>query len=89
MIRSIRNYSFTIPSGTPQDITVALTSCDPARSIVVFQGAGIYVHTDAEVNLAVNNFPYLKSISSTVLLVNFPFDNAKAAICGCSIIEYI
>lgn len=89
MIRTIKNYLFTIPADTPQDLTVNISSVDPDRAMVLFQGAGYKEGGPTAAPYAAINFPYLVSAYSTYLLINFPFTNAEAAICGCSIIEYI
>lgn len=57
--------------------------------MILFQGAGYKECGPTAAPYAALNFPYLVSLGSSALIVNFPFDNKEAAICGCSIIEYI
>ena len=89
MIRTIKNYLFTIPASTPLDLTVGISSVDPDRALVIFQGAGYREAGPTGAPYAAINFPYLVSLNSSALIANFPFENKEAAICGCTIIEYI
>jgi hypothetical protein len=89
LIRTIRHYLFTIPANTPQDVTIDISPVDPNRAMILLQGAGYKEGGPTTAPYAAINFPYLVSLDSTNLIINFPFINKEAAICGCSIIEYI
>jgi len=89
MIRTIKHYTFTIPSGTPQDITVSINTVDPDRCIVQFHGAGYKQCGPTDAPYAALNFPFLVSLATSSLIINFPLENTEALACGVSIIEYI
>jgi len=89
MIRTIRHYTFTIPAATPQNITVSISTVDPDRCIVVFQGAGYKQCGPTGAPYAALNLPYQVSLATSSLIINYPFENTEAAVCGVSIIEYI
>jgi len=89
MIRSIKHYNFTIPTGTRQDVTVPISSVNPDRCIVNFQGAGYKQCGPTDAPYAALNLPYLASMETSSLIVNYPFENTEEAVCGVSVIEYI
>ena len=86
LIKDINHYTFTLPNGTPQPVTVTIDECDPTKVAVFFAGAG---WKEILSNFAISVFPYLVSLHSTYLVVQGSLAVGENAACGCSVIEYI
>jgi len=89
VIKSIKHYTFTLPTGTPQNVTVNIDTIDPSKAIAFFYGAGIYPYGYGEAYAPLVNYPYLVSLGSSALVAKASLDNDIAAGCSVSIIEYI
>jgi hypothetical protein len=66
VIRDIHHYDYTLPSGTAPEATISVDTCDPAKSVPFFFGAGVWL---AESNVGVAVYPYLKSLNSTQMII--------------------
>lgn len=86
VIKSIKHYTFTLPAGSPQNVTVSIDTVDPERAMVFFYGAGAYEIVEGAIAA---NYPYLVSLNSTEAIVKASMYNAIAAGCSLSVIEYI
>jgi hypothetical protein len=86
VIKDIHHYTFTLPAGTPQDVTIAIDECDPTKAVPFFFGAGWFDVVTGAVALV---YPYLASLSSTQMIVRASLMNGEAVGCSVSLIEYI
>jgi len=86
VIKGINHYTFTMPSGSPQNITVSISAIDPDRAVVMFYGAGVYVPQEG---VGVPVYPYLVSLNSSQAIVKASLSLDESAGCSMSIIEYI
>lgn len=86
VVKSIKHYTFTLPAGSPANVTVSIDTIDPSKAVVFFYGAGVY---ELEAGAIVADYPYLVSLNSSQAIVKASLDNSAAAGCGISIIEYI
>jgi hypothetical protein len=86
VIKDINHYTFTLPAGTPANVTIPIDTCDPNKSVVFFFGAGYYGY---EAGVAVAVYPYLVSLNSTQAIVKGSLYNNEEAGGGISLIEYI
>lgn len=86
VIRSIQHKTFTLPAGTPANVTVTYDAVDPTKAVVFFYGAGA---REIGSGLFVQNFPYLVSLASTNAIVKASMEVVENAGCSLSIIEYI
>ena len=86
VIKSIKYYPFTIPTGNPVDITVNIAAVDPNKAVVMLYGAGFDYYQDT---IGVANYPYPKSIYSSSMIMRGSLPNREAAECGALVIEYI
>jgi len=86
VIKSINHYTFTLPAGSPADITVSISSINPAKGMAFFYGAGFQEFTDGNGPLV---YPYLVELGSTYAKVKGSLYNSMTAGCGLTIIEYI
>lgn len=88
LIKSIKHYTFTMPSGNPSNINVTIDTINPAKSVVFFYGAG-YLGVGEQGQGAAINYPYLVSLAATLAVVKASLYNDEAAGCSLTVIEYI
>ena len=86
VIKSINHYTFSLPTGAPANITVSISSINPAKGMAFFYGAGFYEITAGN-GAAV--YPYLVSLGTAAAIVKAPIYNSFVAGAGITIIEYI
>lgn len=86
LIKSIKHYTFTMPTGAPANINVTIDTVDPAKAIAFFYGAGVY---EISQDIGALVYPFLVSIAATLLVVKASHQNDHAAGLGVTIIEYI
>jgi acyl dehydratase len=86
VIKGINYYTFTMPTGSPADITVSITAVDPSKAVVMLFGAGFDYWQDT---VAVANYPYPKAMYSSSMILRASLYNRQAAECGALLIEYI
>jgi len=86
VIKGINHYTFTLPTGTPVDVTVSISAIDPVKAVAMLFGAGFNYYQDT---VGVANYPYLVSLNSSQAFLKGSLPNKEAAGCGVSIIEYI
>ena len=89
VIKSINHYTFTLPTGAPANITVSISSINPAKGMAFFYGAGYKIDGIDTVYFAAANYPHLVSLASTNAIIQGSIYNDAAAACGLTIIEYI
>ena len=90
VIKDIGHYVFTLPAGTPANVTVNIDTCDPAKAVAFLFGAGgLEVNPGGTEYYAFPVYPYLVSIASTYAIFKASMDISWATGCSASIIEYI
>jgi len=89
VIKDIQHHTFILPTGTPVNVTVPISTIDPAKAAFFFYGAGIRGVTYSIFALGLPNYPFLVSLNSTQAIVQASLENLEAAGCSISIIEYI
>jgi hypothetical protein len=86
LIKSIKHYTFTMPTGLPSNINVTIDTIDPEKTVVFFYGSGAY---EISADIAVAVYPYLVSLAATLAVVKASLENDHVAGLGLTIIEYI
>ena len=86
VIKDINHYTFALTAGTAPLATIAIDTCDPAKAVAFFYGAGYY---EVDVNVVVANYPYLKSLNSSQMIVGMSIPLNHDANLSVSLIEYI
>jgi len=90
VIKDINHYTFTLPGGTPANVTVNIDTCDPAKAICFFYGAGAIIENpEPGVYYAVQVYPYLVALASSYAVVKASGSITGDWGCSMSIIEYI
>lgn len=86
VIKDINHYAFTMTAGATPLATIAIDTCDPAKSVPFFFGAGWY---EILTNFAIVVYPYLVSLNSTQMIVGASMQIDANAKIGVTLIEYI
>lgn len=86
VIKSIQYVTGTLPNGAPQDVNIVIATVDPAKTVAMLFGAGIY---QAEEGAWVPIYPYPKAIIAEQLTVRASMDIDGAAGISAIVIEYI
>jgi len=86
VIKDINHYTFALALGTAPVATVAIDTCDPAKAIPFFYGAGVFL---AEADVPVAIYPFMKSLNSTQLIVAAAMELSYNANLSVTLIEYI
>lgn len=86
LIKSIKHYTFTMPTGAPSNINVTIDTIDPTKAVVFFYGAGV---NEISQDIGAIVYPYLVSLAATLAVVKASHNNDIVAGCSLTIIEYI
>lgn len=89
VIKTIQHKTFTLPLGTPTNVTVSIDTIDPTKAVAFFYGAGYMEAGPATGPYAVEVYPILISLNSSQIIARASMDIAENAGCSTSIIEYI
>jgi hypothetical protein len=85
VIKDINHYTYSLPSGAAPDATISVDTCDPAKSVPFFFGAGVR----AIENVPVAIYPYLKSLNSTQMIIGASMALDFTANLSVTLIDYI
>jgi len=86
VIKDINHYTFNIPYGSAVNVTIAVDTCDPTKSVPFFFGA---VAAEVGEGIFIPNYPYLVSLNSTQLIAKASMNVGLAGDCSVTLIEYI
>ena len=85
VIKGINHYTGVLPAGNPANVTIAISTIDPSKGVIMLYGAGYH----EEAAYAFNVYPYLVALNSSQALCKASSHVAANAGFGISVIEYI
>jgi len=93
VIKSIQFKQISMPAGTGEG-SVAITSIDPAKSVVMLYGNSFTYREEEAWALTVHVYPYVSSIAALLVkckwsVTSLSGNNTAAATIGITVIEYI
>jgi hypothetical protein len=89
VIKDINHYTFTLPGGTPANVTVNIDACDPAKAVAFLFGGGGHILPADTLWVISPVYPYLVTLASTYAVFKASATLEEAVGCSTTIIEYI